>query len=243
MPFGDFQFENEPAVDRATADHFVNINGKQVEIKKAEPRDGPHNPMAPMDPAHIGTGSWGGQMMGNGNFQIGMPNINTPAGFQQWGASQSGYNYGSTNPSNPSFAWPTQWGNNNFAVPPHQQQSAQGYSAYDYSAYNASTGNYGNGQSWTTNSWNPNLTSIAPNAGSQGSAEIYPHRPQSGHNMHAPPPPQTKQTQDFNGGAPQGYPGNGAYGNYYNEQQGAPAPFSNPNRPRSYGNNEQYPAF
>lgn len=190
----------------------------------------------PIDPAHLSSGNWSGQMLSNGNFQMGLPNMNNPAGFQ-WGGTQSGYNYGSTNPSNPSFAWPTQWGNNNFAVPPHQQQSAQGYSAYDYSAYNASTGaSYGNGGNW--NSWNPNLTSIAPNTGSQGSAEIYPHRPQSGHNMHAPPP----QTSDFNG-ATKPY-GNGApYGNYYNEQQGTPAPFSNPNRPRSYGNNEQYPAF
>jgi hypothetical protein len=197
----------------------------------------------PLDPTHLSSGSWSGQMMGNGNFQMGLPNINNPAGFQWGAASQSGYNYGSTNPSNPSFAWPTQWGNNNFAVPPHQQQSAQGYSAYDYSAaYNAaSTGSYGNGGNWS--SWNPNLTSIAPNTGSQGSAEIYPHRPQSGHNMHAPPPQTTKPTSDFNGAGPYG---NGApYGNshYYNEQQGAPTPFSNPNRPRSYGNNEQYPAF
>lgn len=247
-----FQFDTEPAVDRATADHFINLNGKQVEIKKAEPRDGSANHVMQPDPSQLGGSHWGGPMIGNGSYPIGLPNMNN-TGFQQWNTNQSGYNYGSTTPSNPSFgAWPQQWGNNNYGVPPHQpQQSAQGYGAYDYSAYNSAAataaGNYGaNGGNW--NSWNPNLTNVAPNAGSAtgSTAEMYPHRPQSGHNMQHAAPPQTgnisKPGSDYNGTA---Y-GNGAaaYGNYYNEQQAPPAPFSNQNRPRSYGgNNEQYPAF
>lgn len=225
------------------------MNGKQVEIKKAEPRDGSINHMMPVDPSQsIGGGShWGGPMMGNGSFPIGLPNMNN-TGFQQWNTSQSGYNYGSSTPSNPSFgAWPQQWGNNNYGVPPHQaQQSAQGYGAYDY-GYNSApaAGSYGaNGGNW--NSWNPNITNVAPNAGSAAgsTAEMYPHRPQSGHNMHAAPPQTgniSKPGSDYNGGA--AYNGAAAYGNYYNEQQAPPAPFSNQNRPRSYGNNEQYPAF
>ena len=242
------QFDNDAAVDRATADHFINLNGKQVEIKKAEPRDGSTNHMMQMDPSQSVGGAashWGGPMMGNGNFPIGMPNINN-TGFQQWNTSQSGYNYGSSTPSNPSFgAWPQQWGNNNYGVPPHQaQQSAQGY-GYDYGYNSAATaGSYGNGGNWNA-SWNPNITNVAPNTASAGgsTAEMYPHRPQSGHNMHAAPPQTgsiSKPGSDYNGGA--AYNG-AAYGNYYNEQQAPPAPFSNQNRPRSYGNNEQYPAF
>jgi len=249
--FGFLSFDNDAAVDRATADHFINLNGKQVEIKKAEPRDGSANHMMPVDPNQsMGGGShWGGPMMGNGTFPMGLPNMNN-TGFQQWNTSQSGYNYGSSTPSNPSFgAWPQQWGNNNYGVPPHQaQQSAQGYGAYDY-GYNSATaaGNYGaNGGNW--NSWNPNITNVAPNTGSAAgsTAEMYPHRPQSGHNMHAAPPQTgniSKPGSDYNGGAAYGN-GAAAYGNYYNEQQAPPAPFSNQNRPRSYGgNNEQYPAF
>ena len=248
--FTCLQFDNDAAVDRATADHFINLNGKQVEIKKAEPRDGSTNHMMPVDPNQsMGGGShWGGPMMGNGTFPMGLPNMSN-TGFQQWNTSQSGYNYGSSTPSNPSFgAWPQQWGNNNYGVPPHQaQQSAQGYGAYDYGYNSATAGNYGaNGGNW--NSWNPNITSVAPNTGSAAgsTAEMYPHRPQSGHNMHAAPPQTgniSKPGSDYNGGAAYGN-GAAAYGNYYNEQQAPPAPFSNQNRPRSYGgNNEQYPAF
>jgi hypothetical protein len=203
--------------------------------------------MMQVDPTQVGGASqWGGPMMGNGSFPIGLPSMNNP-GFQQWNSSQSGYNYGSSTPSNPSFgAWPQQWGNNNYGVPPHQAQQSQGYGAYDY-AYNsapaAGAGAYAgaNGGNW--NSWNPNITNVAPNTGSAAGsqAEMYP-RPQSGHNMHAAPPQTaSKPGSDYNGGA--AYNGAAAYGNYYNEQQAPPQPFSNQNRPRSYGNNEQYPAF
>lgn len=207
-----------------------------MEIKKAEPRDGSTNSMMQIDPAHsINAAShWGNPMISNGgpmmSGPIGMPNIGN-AGFN--------YNYGSSTPNNPSFGWPQHWGgNNSYGLPPHQagpQQSAQGYGGYDYNGpigYNSTApGNYSaaNGSSW--NSWNPNLTSIPPNTGSS-SGEMY--RPQSGHNMHSGPPPSggnlSKPGSEYNGGA---------YTNYYNEQH----QFNNQNRPRSYGNNEQYPAF
>lgn len=190
--------------------------------------------MMQMDPNQsIGASHWGGPMMGNGGPMMGisMPNMGN-TGFN--------YNYGSSTPSNPSFGWPQQWGNNNYGVPPHQaaQQSAQGYGAYDYNGpigYNSTPSQtYGaNGTNW--NSWNPNITNIAPTTGSS-SGEMY--RPQSGHNMHSAPPPSgnlSKPGSEYNGAAAY----NGAtYTNYYSEQQ-----FSNQNRPRSYGNNEQYPAF
>ena len=225
-----------------------------MEIKKAEPRDGSANHMQADPNQPMGGSHWGGQMISNGSYPMGMPSMNNP-GFQQWNTNQqSGYNYGSSTPSNPSFgAWPQQWGNNSYGVQPHQaQQPAQGYGAYDYGAYNSAAataaGSYGaNGGNW--NSWNPNLANVAPNAGSAtgSTADMYPHRPQSGHNMHAAPPQTgniSKPGSDYNGGAAYGN-GAAAYGNYYgNEQQAPPAPFSNQNRPRSYGgNNEQYPAF
>ncbi|XP_055373215.1 heterogeneous nuclear ribonucleoprotein 27C-like isoform X2 [Condylostylus longicornis] len=40
--FGFLSFQDEVSVERITNEHFVNLNGKQVEIKKAEPRDGSH---------------------------------------------------------------------------------------------------------------------------------------------------------------------------------------------------------
>ncbi|NP_001104824.1 hnRNPA/B-like 28 [Bombyx mori] len=38
--FGFLSFEDEISVERVTQEHFINLNGKQVEIKRAEPRDG-----------------------------------------------------------------------------------------------------------------------------------------------------------------------------------------------------------
>ncbi|CAG9804134.1 unnamed protein product [Chironomus riparius] len=240
--FGFLSFDSDASVDRACADHFINLNGKQVEIKKAEPRDGSTNHMMQMDPNQsIGASHWGGPIIGNGG-PMPMGPISVP-NMGNMGNTGFNYNYGSTTPSNPSFGWPTpqQWGNNNYAVPPHQAQqgAAQGaYGAYEYNGaigYN-STSSYGaNGNNW--NSWNPNITNIAPNTGSTSGEHMY--RPQSGPNMHSAPPPNgggnlSKPGSEYNGAAAY----NGAYTNYYSEQ-----PFSNQNRPRSYGNNEQYPAF
>lgn len=38
--FGFLSFEDDASVERVTSEHYINLNGKQVEIKKAEPRDG-----------------------------------------------------------------------------------------------------------------------------------------------------------------------------------------------------------
>jgi RNA-binding protein Musashi len=242
------KFDSDAAVDRACQDHFINLNGKQVEIKKAEPRDGSTNHMMQMDPNQsINASHWGNPMMGNGGPMamggpIGMPNPTT-AGF-----GMGNYNYGSSTPNNPSFGWPQQWGSNSYSLPPHQaaaaaqQTAAQGYGAYDYNGpigYNSTPSSYGaaanSGANW--NSWNPNITNLAPNAPGSTSGDMY-GRPQSGHNaMHSAPPSGSKPGSEYNGAAAY----NGAYTNYYNEQQ--QQQFSNQNRPRSYGNTEQYPAF
>ncbi|VEN58451.1 unnamed protein product [Callosobruchus maculatus] len=79
--FGFLSFEDEDAVDRCVAEHFVNLNGKQVEIKKAEPRDGSGgNKMGGSDPSS----AWGppqapmGMMQGP-NGQMGGPPMNLGA--------------------------------------------------------------------------------------------------------------------------------------------------------------------
>jgi len=83
--FGFVSFETDDPVERLVAEHFVNLNGKQVEIKRAEPRDG------------RGGGSMGrqagwGAMMGNPMGHMGPPG-GMMQGYQGWGTppQQSGY--------------------------------------------------------------------------------------------------------------------------------------------------------
>ncbi|XP_030755697.1 heterogeneous nuclear ribonucleoprotein 27C isoform X3 [Sitophilus oryzae] len=165
--FGFLSFEDDESVDRCVGEHFVNLNGKQVEIKKAEPRDGSGgNKMG----ANDASSAWGppqapmGMMQGP-NGQMGGPpmNMGTPMGpnmnqgYLGWGTSpQQQYNAGYGTPSGPGSyqGWgappapqgpPPQWGNS-YGGPPAQQ----GY------------GSYGSGAaSW--NSWN-----MPQNSGSSG---------------------------------------------------------------------------
>ncbi|XP_011424947.1 DAZ-associated protein 1 isoform X2 [Magallana gigas] len=60
--FGFLTFESEDAVDQVCAEHFININGKQVECKRAEPRDGRDNKQ----------GGYGGRR-GHGQDMMGPP--------------------------------------------------------------------------------------------------------------------------------------------------------------------------
>ncbi|XP_050303188.1 heterogeneous nuclear ribonucleoprotein 27C isoform X3 [Anthonomus grandis grandis] len=165
--FGFLSFEDDEAVDRCVAEHFVNLNGKQVEIKKAEPRDGSGgNKMGGND----GSSAWGppqapmGMMQGP-NGQMGGPPMNMGApmgpnmnqGYLGWGTSpQQQYNAGYGTPSGPGSyqGWgappapqgpPPQWGNS-YGGPPTQQ----GYGSYGSSA-----------ASW--NNWN-----MPQNGGSTG---------------------------------------------------------------------------
>lgn len=242
--FGFLSFENDTAVDRATADHFVNLNGKQVEIKKAEPRDGSsqNNSMS------MESYQWGSSAapMGNGG-QMGGPPMNMPMGmnqgYQQFSAQQQGYGgYGGNAAAAGSAAnfqgWgapPAQWGNSAY-----NPQQSQGYSAYDsYGTYNSTTANaaaaanaYGSGN-WS--SWN---VPAIPNSGATGSTtgDMY-SRPQSGAPTAGGPPGNnlSKPGSDYGAG---GYGAQYA-GNYYSEQQ--QQQFSRPRSAYS-GANEGTPA-
>ncbi|XP_028026539.1 heterogeneous nuclear ribonucleoprotein 27C-like isoform X3 [Bombyx mandarina] len=113
--FGFLSFEDEISVERVTQEHFINLNGKQVEIKRAEPRDGSGKlgsggggmgggaMNAPGDaPA---AGQWGPpaapmNMIQGHNGQMGGPPINMPMagpnimqGYQGWGTSPGQTSY------------------------------------------------------------------------------------------------------------------------------------------------------
>ncbi|XP_018570774.1 heterogeneous nuclear ribonucleoprotein 27C isoform X3 [Anoplophora glabripennis] len=177
--FGFLSFEDDEAVERCVSEHFVNLNGKQVEIKKAEPRDGSGgNKMGGADPSS----AWGppqapmGMMQGP-NGQMGGPpmNLGAPMGpnmmqsYQGWGTSPQQQSYaGYGTPSGPGSyqGWgappapqgpPPQWGNN-YAGPPQQQ----GYGSYGYIAGDM----YSRGQSGPGG---PATPSAPPNMSSSGS--------------------------------------------------------------------------
>ncbi|XP_049837342.1 heterogeneous nuclear ribonucleoprotein 27C isoform X5 [Schistocerca gregaria] len=151
--FGFLSFEDDEAVERCVAEHFVNLNGKQVEIKKAEPRDagkmsdGPPNQWGPPQGPPMGMG--GGMGMGGPNGQMGGPMGgpmgpmgppgNMMQGYQGWGTPQQTQYPGYGAPSGPGGyqGWgappgpqgqqmpPPQWGSN-YGGPPAQQ----GYGSY-----------------------------------------------------------------------------------------------------------------
>lgn len=60
--FGFLSFETEDSVKQVCAEHFVTINGKQVECKHAEPRD----PASRAQQNNVPPNQWGGPGMGMG---------------------------------------------------------------------------------------------------------------------------------------------------------------------------------
>jgi len=187
--FGFLSFEDEASVERVVTEHYLNLNGKQVEVKKAEPREGQQN-KAPHDNQLWG-GPHGPQQVGGFNAGHMGPNgqMNGPPVNMQMGANMMGGwgtgpaqqpNYGYGNPNAPSAQW-GQWGPPPQGPPPHQwgnynaptQQQSQGYSNYD--PYNTAAGPTGPSANNSWNSWN-----MQTNSASTGSAgEMY-SRPQTG---------------------------------------------------------------
>lgn len=126
--FGFLSFEDDASVERVTSEHYINLNGKQVEIKKAEPRDGSsqannisnippnvnntkvnneNNHWAPTQNAPIN------MMQPTGpNGQIGPPPINMTIGapnmmqgYQGWGGNPQQQNYAYGTPSGSYQGW------------------------------------------------------------------------------------------------------------------------------------------
>lgn len=114
--FGFLSFEDEQSVERVTTEHYITLNGKQVEIKKAEPRDGSANHKMSQDPNQsMNNNNWGppgpigNPMMQGPNGQMNAPPMNmmTPnmmQGYQAgWGSQQQNYGYGGPNPAAAPF--------------------------------------------------------------------------------------------------------------------------------------------
>ncbi|XP_050698868.1 heterogeneous nuclear ribonucleoprotein 27C-like isoform X3 [Eriocheir sinensis] len=153
--FGFLSFETEEAVDRAVAEHFVNINGKQVEIKKAEPRDA--------SKAQEEGGQWGTHPDNHWGMPVGppgMPGLNNGMGPGNMGPpmgpplgphnSQIGGHMGTQGMvQGPYQGWGT---------PPQQQ----GYPPQGYGAPQGPGGYQGWGASQQLQQWG------APNYGSPG---------------------------------------------------------------------------
>ncbi|XP_017782401.1 PREDICTED: heterogeneous nuclear ribonucleoprotein 27C isoform X3 [Nicrophorus vespilloides] len=235
--FGFLSFEDEEAVDRCVSEHFVNLNGKQVEIKKAEPRDGSggakmNDPGSAWGPPQAPLG-----IMQGPNGQMGGPPMNMGAhmgpnmiqSYQGWGTSPQQQSYaGYGTPSGPGSyqGWgappapqgpPPQWGNN-YGGPPQQQ---------GYGSYGPGTGS--GTASW--NSWNmpQNNQSTAPSGYIAG--DLYtrqqsgpggpatPNAPQNSNAANSKPPPSASDYSNY-----------AAYGSYSGDAGGA---YGAP--PRSYG--------
>lgn len=185
--FGFLSFEDEGSVDCVTNERYINLNGKQVEIKKAEPRDGSggYSKVGGSD-----SGQWGGHhqgqqlgMMQGPNGQMGGPPMNMHApnmmqGYQNWGTSpqQQGYGYGGSNPQASYHNWGAppsgqtphpQW--NNYGNP----QQAQSYGGYDM--YNSSSAPNATPTNW--HSWN--MPSNNGGSGGAGGQDVYSRQQQT----------------------------------------------------------------
>lgn len=145
--FGFLSFEDEQSVERVCTEHYLNLNGKQVEVKKAEPREGQqknqhgheNQSWGPHGPQQVG--GFNASHMGP-NGQMNGPPVNMQMGTNMmggWGAGQQpNYGYGGPNAPYSSTHPGAQWGPPHQGPPPHQwsnyntqaQQQNQGYGNY-----------------------------------------------------------------------------------------------------------------
>ncbi|XP_021968013.1 heterogeneous nuclear ribonucleoprotein 27C isoform X1 [Folsomia candida] len=165
--FGFVSFESDDPVERLVAEHFVNVNGKQVEIKRAEPRDGRGGVM--------GRQSGWGTMMGNPMGH--MPPGGMMQGYQGWGTppQQSGYapqgyqpgggqSYQGWGQATQGQQMP-QWGS--YGATP--QQSYGGYGTTPQNSYGANW-NYTMGQNGQSSGATPQATDMYGRQGATPSA-------------------------------------------------------------------------
>lgn len=122
--FGFVGFESEEAVEQVCQTHFHQINGKTVEVKKAEPRYA----TASAEAFRAGMPSSGGMNYGGSNF----------GGYSGRGGGNSGYS-----------SYPTAYGYGYGGG--QQQQQGYGYAGYSSGYGNQSTfGQYGQGGTYAT---------------------------------------------------------------------------------------------
>ncbi|XP_003740835.1 heterogeneous nuclear ribonucleoprotein 27C [Galendromus occidentalis] len=161
--FGFVSFENDDAVDRACRDHYVSINGKQVECKRAQPRDVLESKMGS---SQGGLRAPTGDFYGYGNPGPRGPPQGPPGDFRNgsfggWGApAQDGPPTYSGGYGAPQTAPSGAWGGHPGAAPPHTGwSSSQAPTSYNpsyggpgptaptgtagYGGYAAPAGNYG----------------------------------------------------------------------------------------------------
>ncbi|KAG5675266.1 hypothetical protein PVAND_005180 [Polypedilum vanderplanki] len=256
--FGFLSFEDDASVERVCTEHYITLNGKQVEIKKAEPRDGSTNHKMSQDAIQSmgSNSSWGppgGQMPSSGvnpmmqgpNGQMNAPqhmNMMAPnmlGGYpSSWNSQQQSYGYSGA-PNHAGAYNQQNWGPAQApqAGPPPPAMGQWGnYNAAtpQTQGYNSSYDMYNSstgpsaGSGGNWNSWGPLTNSGATNAGSN---DMYNRQSSTaGPNMGPPP------TATANNKPPSDY-SYGNYGNYTNDQQ------QSYGGPRSaYGNDlNQYP--
>lgn len=244
--FGFLSFEDEGSVERVTSKHYVQLHGKQVEVKKAEPREGAGYSKAN---DRSGGGMRGGPHgFANGQMGAGGPHMSHPGnmqGFQQqgWGAppqqqGYGGYNYGA--PSGPQSyqGWgapqgpPQQQGWGSFSGPhgqpnaPYGTAAATGYGTGGYDMYGQAGGQNAAsaGSNWNYgNSWPPQGSNSAPTP---------PSDPTGGALAHGGAPDAYAAYGSGGGGAAGG--GYNAFGNYGIDQGSSYGPIRN-----TYDNKKQ----
>lgn len=109
--FGFLSFESDAAVDSAVSEHYVNIQNKQVEIKRAEPRNNPDG-VGGNGPV---VDQWGAPPQNGLNHA---PSA-TPT-YSGWGAPPAPPAPAATAPVTMNYSQqPSHWG----AAPPHSQPS------------------------------------------------------------------------------------------------------------------------
>ncbi|XP_054285566.1 heterogeneous nuclear ribonucleoprotein 27C isoform X7 [Macrosteles quadrilineatus] len=201
--FGFLSFEDEESVERCVSEHFVNLSGKQVEIKKAEPRDsskmndnsGANQWGPPQNAGHMAMG--GGMGMGTPSGQMGGP----MGGMGPMGPGNMMQSYQSWGSTPQTGGYPGQWG-------PSNQPPMNGYGTPSgpggYQNWGAPPGPQG--QQMAPPQWGPNYPSQQTGYGSYdmysgGAAGAAPAGP-------TPPAAPQKAANDYAG-----------YGGYTGYQQ------------------------
>lgn len=155
--FGFVTFETEDPVQQLTGQRYVEMSGKQVECKRAEPKES--RPPKPMGGGgrgggwggQQGGGGWGGQQWGGAPNGGGPPNSGYQGysgGYNNWGGAQSGgYNagggggYGNYGGGDQSYSGYGSYGQQTSSYGPMRTAGGYGDTSYTATGYNGAAGN------------------------------------------------------------------------------------------------------